>query len=100
MECVPAKVAEEITKRTKMLVFSMGSGANCDGQFLFASDLLGTNTGHYPRHSITYTRFFDAAVDAFKRYKDDIVSGAYPAQKHVIGMKDDQFERFLKEVES
>ncbi len=99
MECVPAKVAEEITKRTKMLVFSMGSGANCDGQFLFASDLLGTNTGHYPRHSITYARFFDAAVDAFKRYKDDILSGAYPAQKHVINMKDDQFERFLKEVE-
>ena len=24
MECVPAKVAQEITKRTKMLVFSMG----------------------------------------------------------------------------
>ena len=35
---MPAKVAAEITKRTKMLVFSMGSGAGCDGQFIFAED--------------------------------------------------------------
>ena len=54
MEVVPAQVAAEITKRTKMLVFSMGSGPDCDGQFIFASDILGTNLGHYPRHSITY----------------------------------------------
>ena len=40
MECVPAKVAAEISKRTKMLVFSMGSGPDCDGQFIFAEDLL------------------------------------------------------------
>ena len=44
MECVPAKVAAEISKRTKMLVFSMGSGPNCDGQFIFAEDLLGKST--------------------------------------------------------
>lgn len=40
MECVPAKVAAEITKRVNLLVFSMGSGPDCDGQFLFSSDLL------------------------------------------------------------
>ena len=45
LECVPAKVAAELTKRTKMLVFSMGSGADCDGQFIFAEDLLGSHSG-------------------------------------------------------
>jgi 3-methyl-2-oxobutanoate hydroxymethyltransferase len=100
MECVPAKVAEEISKRTKMLVFSMGSGAQCDGQFLFASDLLGTNTGHYPRHATTYARMFDIAVQAFTQYRADIQSGAYPAPQHTIKIKDDQFERFLEAIES
>jgi 3-methyl-2-oxobutanoate hydroxymethyltransferase len=100
VECVPARVAEEITKRTKLVTFSMGSGANCDGQFLFASDLLGTNTGHYPRHSITYTRFYDDAVKALARYRADVESGAYPAENHTIKIKDEEFERFMRGVES
>ena len=29
---------EEISKRTKMLVISMGSGSKCDGQFIFSED--------------------------------------------------------------
>merc|ERR1711904_745768 len=64
MEFVPAKVAAEITKRTKMLVFSMGSGPDCDGQFIFSEDLAGTNSGHYPRHSITHAHLYKDAVKA------------------------------------
>jgi 3-methyl-2-oxobutanoate hydroxymethyltransferase len=98
MECVPARVAAEITKRVKLLVFSMGSGADCDGQFLFSSDLLGTNTGHYPRHSITYARLFDEAIRGLTQYRNDVESGAYPASQHTIKIKDDQFERFLETI--
>lgn len=100
MECVPARVAAEITKRVPILTFSMGSGPDCDGQFLFSSDLLGTNMGHYPRHSITYTRMLDSATEAFKQYRSDIESGAYPAKRHIINIKDDQFERFLDAIEA
>ena len=99
MEVVPEKVAAEITKRTKMLVFSMGSGAFCDGHFLFASDLLGTNTGHYPRHSITYMHMFKDAVKAFTQYREDIESGAYPTKKHTIKIQDEEFEQFMDQVE-
>merc|ERR1712232_1479435 len=95
MECVPAQVAAEITKRTKMLVFSMGSGPDCDGQFIFAEDLLGTNSGHYPRHSITYANLKDDAVKALSKYREDILSGAYPEEKHKIKIKDDEFAGFM-----
>ncbi len=40
MECVPARVAAEIAKRVKIPVISIGSGPGCDGQFLFAEDIL------------------------------------------------------------
>ena len=100
MECVPAKVAAEISKRTKLLVFSMGSGADCDGQFLFSSDLLGTNTGHYPRHSTTYARLFETATQALTQYRQDVESGEYPAKKHQISIKDDQFEHFLEAIQA
>lgn len=98
MECVPAKVAAEITKRTKMLVFSMGSGPNCDGQFIFSEDLIGTNGGRVPRHAIQYARLMDDAIKALKQYCDDIGSGVYPAAKHSIKMKDEEFARFMEAI--
>ena len=99
MECVPERVAAEITKRVDILTFSMGSGPHCDGQFLFSSDLLGTTMGHYPRHSHTYTRLLDTAIDALTQYRKDVETGTYPAKEHVIGIKDDQFEQFIDAIE-
>lgn len=96
MECVPQKVAAEITKRVDILTFSMGSGPDCDGQFLFACDILGTNDGHYPRHCKTYVPLLDMATKAMTQYRQEVVSGAYPEPKHCIPMKDDQYEQFME----
>lgn len=99
MECVPAKVAAEITKRLDILVFSMGSGPACDGQYLFSCDLLGLNDGRYPRHSVKYASFFDDSVTVFKKYKEDVTSGTYPAKGHQIEIKDDEFSAFANSIE-
>ena len=100
MECVPARVAAEISKRTKMLVFSMGSGADCDGQFIFAEDLVGSNTGHVPRHAITYGSLYQDAVKSLTRFREDVASGAYPAAKHSIikSLKDGEFAKFMEGI--
>eukprot|EP00445_Apocalathium_hangoei_P006551 CAMPEP_0203863704 /NCGR_PEP_ID=MMETSP0359-20131031/14324_1 /ASSEMBLY_ACC=CAM_ASM_000338 /TAXON_ID=268821 /ORGANISM="Scrippsiella Hangoei, Strain SHTV-5" /LENGTH=348 /DNA_ID=CAMNT_0050781301 /DNA_START=42 /DNA_END=1085 /DNA_ORIENTATION=+ len=98
MEVMPAKVAAEITKRTKMLVFSMGSGPDCDGQFIFSEDILGTNSGHYPRHSVTHAHLMKDAVKALGQYREDVVSGAYPTAKHSINIKDEEFARFMEAI--
>merc|ERR1712087_429628 len=98
MEVVPAKVAAEITKRTKMLVFSMGSGPDCDGQFIFSEDILATHKGHFPRHSVTHAHLMDDAVRALGRYRDDVFSGAYPTASHCIKIKDEEFARFMEAI--
>lgn len=46
MEIVPNAIADEIAKRVDILILSMGSGTGGDVQFLFSTDLLGTNTCH------------------------------------------------------
>ena len=59
IEVVPAEVASEISRRLRRLsLWSMGSGAGCDAQYLFAMDILGDPTNqsmsgiaHVPRHS-------------------------------------------------
>ena len=99
MEVVPAKVAAEITKRMDILVFSMGSGPDCDGQYLFSCDLLGLNDDRYPHHSKKYANFFDDSVDVFKQYKEDVISGAYPAKGQQIEIREDEFSDFLSSIE-
>ena len=96
---MPAKVAAEITKRNKMLVISMGSGRDCDGQFIFAEDLLGSHSGPYPRHSITYAHLMEDAVAGLTQYREAVLSGAYPTAKHSIKIKADEFARFEEAIQ-
>ena len=41
IEVVPVEVATEISRRTSLFLLSMGAGAGCDAQYLFAEDVLG-----------------------------------------------------------
>ena len=102
IELVPHKIAAEITKRVKILCLSMGSGNQCDGQYLFATDILGDNTGHIPRHAKVYRNFkaeyerlHQESIAAFSEFKADTDSGAYPAKEHAIEVKDDEYEKFV-----
>ena len=105
IEVVPARVAAEISKRTSLFMISMGSGAGCDAQYLFAKDVLGSNRGHYPRHSKKYrdfakeyARLQQERIAAFKEYAADVGSGAYPAAGHMVDIPDPEFQRFLKQI--
>ena len=105
MELVPHKIAAEITKRVKILCLSMGSGNQCDGQYLFATDILGDNTGHVPRHAKVYRNFkaeyerlHKESIAAFAEFKADTDSGAYPAKEHVVEVKDDEYAKFMATI--
>jgi 3-methyl-2-oxobutanoate hydroxymethyltransferase len=80
MECVAADIAAEITRRVDILVISLGSGPDCDGQFLFSADMLGIHEPRYPglgrpyegplpRHAKRYTNLFEEAKSAFGAFR-------------------------------
>lgn len=103
VEVVPVRLADYITRNTAMVTMGMGCGSACDTQYLFSSDVLGTNAGHYPRHSKKYADFiaFEAAlqdqrVAAFRAFADDVAQGSYPESRHQVDMDDAAFEHFLK----
>ena len=98
MECVPFRVAEEITKRVDILTFSMGSGSGCDGQYVFSCDILGSHDGHYPRHSKKYCDFFNDSVKALKNYKEDVFNGNFPKENNIIDINDEEFDLFLEKL--
>lgn len=109
IEVVPPEVATEISRRMKRLsLWSMGSGAGCDAQYLFAMDILGDPTNqqlsgvaHVPRHSKVYrdfaaehARLQRERVAAFTEYRLDVESGNFPADEHLVHMKPDEWQRF------
>ncbi|HWJ36061.1 MAG TPA: 3-methyl-2-oxobutanoate hydroxymethyltransferase [Steroidobacteraceae bacterium] len=106
IEVVPDRVASEISRRTSLLLLSMGAGRGCDAQYLFAEDVLGFTEGHRPRHAKVYRDFRSEfarlqreRIAAFREFSDDVRAGAYPAAEHVVGIADAEFEAFLAEVD-
>lgn len=103
MEVVAAPVAAAISKATPLTVISMGSGPDCDVQYLFAIDVLGETTGRIPRHSRVYedfrseyARLHDRRVAAFRRFRADVDSGSFPAPSETVAaIPDDAMDAFL-----
>ena len=105
LEVVPDRVAAEISKRTSLIMLSMGAGPGGDAQYLFAEDVLGYTRGHQPRHAKVYRNFraeYDRLqqerIAAFKEYKADVQSGAYPEKRHVVSIDEAEFNAFMKKL--
>jgi len=105
LEVVPDRVAAEISKRTSLIMLSMGAGVGGDAQYLFAEDVLGYTRGHKPRHAKTYRNFraeFDRLqqerIAAFKEFRADVETGVYPAREHIVPIEDQEFADFLKKL--
>lgn len=107
IEVVPDAVATEISRRTSMFMISMGSGSGCDAQYLFSTDILGTNTGHVPRHAKAYAdlngelaRVQDLRVEAYSAYAEDVRSGGFPDGSRLVKMGESEMAGFLEAVEA
>jgi len=104
IEVVPEEVATEISRRMhRLLLWSMGAGAGCDAQYLFAMDILGEHRGKMPRHSKVYRNFaaeYDRLqrerVAAFTEFREDVASGSFPEDRYILHMDRKELTEFRK----
>jgi len=106
LEVVPPKVAKVITEKVEIITMSMGSGSECDAQFLFSNDVLGWNEGHIPRHARVYRNFKkeyarlqEERVAAFKEFHEDTKNKNFNDPKITVQIQDDEFDKFLELAE-
>ena len=106
IEVVPEPVASAIAQRTSLFLISMGSGAGCDAQYLFAEDVLGTTVGHMPRHAKQYVdlaselaKIQHLRVDAFSAYAAEVRSGAFPDRGRLVPIDDSELAAFITAVD-
>jgi 3-methyl-2-oxobutanoate hydroxymethyltransferase len=93
LECVPHQLAAFLCSRTRMLLMSLGSGSQCDTQFLFSDDILGDYAERPPRHAKAYRNFLaeyqrlqEERTAAFREYLADVESGRFPEKAHLVEM--------------
>ena len=105
-EVVPHKITEEIRKRVDIVIISMGAGAG-DVQYLFGLDVTGSHSGHYPRHAKVYAdlraemaKVQKVRVDAYREFRQEVDSGVFPPPENVVEIKDEEFEKFMDQVDS
>ena len=80
LEGVPAEVAAMVTERVPVPTIGIGAGAGCDGQVLVIHDLLGLTPGPAPRFVRRYADLHGVAVDAVRRFADDVRDGRFPSR--------------------
>ena len=99
LECVPINIAKEITKLLRIPVIGIGSGPECDGQYLFSCDILGSHDGHFPRHAKKYINIYSDTINAFTQFKNDVENRKFPMENNNIKMDDKEFLKFKKDLE-
>ena len=89
LECVPAKLAELISKSINIPTIGIGAGAGCDGQVLVYQDMLSLFSDFKPKF---VKHFADAGTvmrEGFAKYIEEVKSGAFPAEEHTFKIDDE-----------
>ncbi|RNL67051.1 3-methyl-2-oxobutanoate hydroxymethyltransferase [Zhongshania marina] len=81
LECVPRKLATEISATLKIPVIGIGAGNGTDAQVLVLHDLLGI-TEKTARFVRNFAEGSNGVEDALKRYNSAVVDGSFPADEH------------------
>lgn len=78
LEGMPAELAKEITERLKIPTIGIGAGADCDGQVLVITDLLGLNPDFQPRFVKKYANFAESTQVAVQQYAKEVREKSFP----------------------
>jgi 3-methyl-2-oxobutanoate hydroxymethyltransferase len=81
LECIPAKLAGEITAALRIPTIGIGAGAGCDGQILVLQDLLGMNTDFRPKFVRSFSDGAGMVRDAVATFDEAVKRGGFPAAR-------------------
>ncbi len=81
LECVPAQLAEQITRQVQCPTVGIGAGPKTDGQVLVLHDMLGFEGKVHPRFVRKYASLGDEVKRAVSAYRDDVLKGKFPSKE-------------------
>ena len=93
LECVPAKLAERVSKELSIPTIGIGAGAGCDGQVMVYQDMLGMFTDFKPKFVKHFANVGEEMTAAFKAYDQEVKAGTFPAEEHIYKIDDSIIEK-------
>ena len=84
LEGIPADLAANITSALSIPTIGIYAGPHCDGQVLVCYDLLGLQPELKLRFVKRYAELGNTAIDATRRYVQDVQSGQFPGSAHSV----------------
>ncbi|ELA7135245.1 3-methyl-2-oxobutanoate hydroxymethyltransferase [Vibrio parahaemolyticus] len=84
LECVPAELAEHITKVLDVPVIGIGAGNVTDGQILVMHDMFGISANYMPKFSKNFLAETGDMRKAVAKYIEDVANGVFPDDAHTI----------------
>ncbi len=97
IEAVPPEVADFITRKLSIPVYSIGAGPFCDGQLLIVSDLIGQFQAFTPKFVKKYANVAEVVTNAMKEYVKEVRANTFPTDDHCYHMLKGEGEK-LKEL--
>lgn len=82
LECVPADLAKEITKRLQIPTIGIGAGPHCDGQVLVSDDMLGLTESGPTKFVKRYADLRALSLKAIGDYCREVRDGSFPGPEH------------------
>lgn len=93
LECIPARLAEIISKSISIPAIGIGAGNGCDGQVLVYQDMLGMFSDFTPRFVRHFSDIGMQMKKAFELYISEVEKGAFPAPEHCYDIADSIIEK-------
>jgi len=85
LECIPRKVAAEITAALAVPTIGIGAGPDCDGQVLVMHDLVGLSSDRVPKFVRAYADAKQTIGDAIARWRSDVERREFPGPAETLG---------------
>lgn len=81
LECIPAQLAERISRELTIPTIGIGAGNRVDGQVLVWQDLLGMNADFKPKFVRTFLNGRESLVGALNAYHREALERSFPGEK-------------------
>ncbi len=102
LEAIPPEVADFITRKLSIPVYSIGAGPLCDGQLLIVSDLIGQFQAFTPKFVKKYANVAEVITNAMKEYVKEVRANAFPTDEycyHMLKGEGEKLQELVKEYE-
>jgi 3-methyl-2-oxobutanoate hydroxymethyltransferase len=100
LESVPERLASLISKNLEIPTIGIGAGRGCDGQVLVIHDMLGFFDRFTPRFVKKYADFSRMMEEATGKFISEVERGEFPAEEHIVGMPDEEWEVLIAAIGS